>query len=402
MKTMSIEKELEVIKRGAVQIVNDEELTSKLKKGRPLRVKAGFDPTAPDLHLGHTVVMQKMKQFQDMGHQIIFIIGDFTSLIGDPSGRNAARPPLSPQEIKANLKTYVEQASKILDMKKAELRYNSEWLGRMNFMEVIKLASHYNVARMMEREDFRSRIAAGESLAMHEFLYPLMQGYDSVAIEADVELGGTDQIFNLLIGRDIQRAYGQEPQVVLTMPLLVGTDGVQKMSKSYGNYIGISESPREIFGKTMSISDELMWTYYELLSDLTTREIEELKEELVIGKLHPKVAKENLAMEIIERFYSEKDALAARDEFERMFSKKGRPDEIEEKVLKVQGDKISLVDVIVESGLCPSKSEARRMIGQNAVEVNEKKIEDIKTELPVKGEVLIKVGKRRFAKIVFK
>lgn len=401
MKNTPIEKQLEIIKRGSVELVNEAELVSKLKKGAPLRVKAGFDPTAPDLHLGHTVVMQKLRQFQDLGHKIIFIIGDYTSLIGDPSGRSAARPPLTIEEIKINLRSYVEQASKILDMDKVELCYNSEWLDKLDFTGVLKLASHYNVARMLEREDFRSRIGAGESLAIHEFLYPLMQGYDSVAVRSDIELGGTDQIFNLLIGRDIQRAYGQEPQVVLTMPLLVGTDGVQKMSKSYGNYIGISEPPREIFGKIMSIPDDLMWTYYELLSDLTIEEIGELKEELVLGKLHPKLAKENLAMEIVERFYSEEDAAGARDEFERIFAKKGRPDEIEEKTIKANGDTVSLVDAIVEAGLCPSKSEARRMISQNAVEVDDEKISDIRAELKTTSEHLIKVGKRRYAKIKF-
>ena len=267
MKKLSVEEQLSVIKRGAVDLVSEEELVAKLKKGRPLRVKLGFDPTAPDLHLGHTVVMQKLHQFQELGHQVVFLIGDFTSRIGDPSGRSAARPPLTEAEIKVNLKTYVEQAGKILDPDRIELVYNSQWLGAMSFMDVVKLAQHYTVARMMEREDFKTRFQAGDPLGVHEFLYPLMQGYDSVAVKADVELGGTDQIFNLLVGRDLQRAYGQEPQVVVTMPLLVGTDGVQKMSKSYGNYVGVSDSPREMFGKLMSISDDLMWTYYDLLSD---------------------------------------------------------------------------------------------------------------------------------------
>lgn len=396
-----IDKQLETIKRGSVDLVNEAELIEKLKKGRPLRIKAGFDPTSPDLHLGHTVLMQKLAQFQELGHTIVFIIGDFTSKIGDPSGRSATRPPLSDSEISANLKTYVEQASKILDMEKVELRYNSEWLAKMNFADVLKLASQYTVARMMEREDFKNRFAAGSPLGIHEFLYPLMQGHDSVAVKADVELGGTDQIFNLLMGRDLQREAKQEPQVVLTMPLLVGTDGVQKMSKSYGNYIGITDSPRDMFGKIMSISDDLMWSYYELLSDLSLNEIKELKEELVVGKLHPKIAKENLAMEIIERFHSEEDAVSARDEFERVFAKKGRPDEIEEIKISTQNEKVFLVDLIVEAKLCPSKSEARRMISQHAVEVDEKKIDDIKNEISTKKNVMIKVGKRRFAKVVF-
>ncbi len=401
MRPPSIEEQLHRIKRGAVELVDEEELVAKLKKGRPLRVKAGFDPTAPDLHLGHTVVMQKLRQFQDLGHQIVFLIGDFTSLIGDPSGRNAARPPLSPEQIQVNLKTYVDQARKILDMDKAELRFNSEWLGKLDFRGVIGLASHYNVARMLERDDFRSRVGAGESLGVHEFLYPLMQGYDSVAVESDVELGGTDQIFNLLVGRDIQRAYGQEPQVVLTMPLLVGTDGVQKMSKSYGNYVGIGEPPRDMFGKIMSISDELMWTYYELLSDLTLEEIDKLKEEVVLGRLHPKMAKESLAMELIERFHSEKDAEGARDEFERVFAKKQLPDEIARKKLAASGAEKSLVDAIVEAGLTASKSEARRMIQQGGVKLDGERVGDINARIRTDRESLLQVGKRGFARVSF-
>ena len=402
MKKFSVEEQLSVIKRGAVDLVSEEELVAKLEKGRPLRVKLGFDPTAPDLHLGHTVVMQKLHQFQELGHQVVFLIGDFTSRIGDPSGRSAARPPLTEAEIKVNLKTYVEQAGKILDPDRIELVYNSQWLGSMSFMDVVKLAQHYTVARMMEREDFKTRFQAGDPLGVHEFLYPLMQGYDSVAVKADVELGGTDQIFNLLVGRDLQRAYGQEPQVVVTMPLLVGTDGVQKMSKSYGNYVGVSDSPREMFGKLMSISDDLMWTYYDLLSDLSTKEIEELRIELVEGRLHPKIAKENLAMEIIERFHSESDAASARDEFERMFAKKGMPDDVEEKEIAADGDLMPLFEVIFQAGLCKSKSDARRMIEQSAVEVDGARVGDVKAELSTKKTVLLKVGKRRFARVSFR
>lgn len=401
MKTPSIDEQLHLIKRGSVELVNEEELVAKLKKGKPLRVKAGFDPTAPDLHLGHTVVMQKLKQFQDLGHQVVFLIGDFTALIGDPSGRSAARPPLSPEQIQVNLKTYVEQAAKILDMGRVELVYNSKWLGAMSFMDVVKLSSQYTVARMLEREDFKKRYTAGDPLGVHEFLYPLMQGYDSVAIDADVELGGTDQIFNLLVGRDLQRSFGKEPQVVLTMPLLVGTDGVAKMSKSYGNYVGISEPPREIFGKIMSISDELMWTYYELLSDLTLEEIEKLKEEVVLGKLHPKVAKESLAMELIERFHSEKDAEGARDEFERVFAKKQLPDEIAQKKLAASGAEKSIVDAIVEAGLTASKSEARRMIQQGGVKCDGERVSDINTRIRTDRESLLQVGKRGFARVSF-
>lgn len=401
MKKISIEEQLKVIKRGSVELVNEESLIAKLKLGRPLRVKAGFDPTAPDLHLGHTVVMQKLRQFQELGHQVIFLIGDFTAQIGDPSGRSAARPPLSEKEIQVNLKTYIEQAGKILDADKIELRYNSEWLAKMNFMDVVKLASQYTVARMMEREDFKTRFQAGDPLGVHEFLYPLMQGYDSVAINADVELGGTDQIFNLLVGRDLQRSFKQEPQVVLTMPLLVGTDGVQKMSKSYGNYIGISETPRDIFGKVMSVSDDLMWTYYELLSDLTSEEIEKMKEEVVVGQLHPKLAKESLAMELVERFYYEDDAKNARAEFENVFAKKGLPDKIEEKKIFTSEKTFLLVDAIVETGMCKSKSEARRMIEQGAVEVENRRIADIAERISASEKAyLVKVGKRKFVNIL--
>lgn len=398
---MNIDEQLKIIKRGIVDVVNEAELVAKLKKGVPLRIKVGFDPTSPDLHLGHTVLMQKLKQFQELGHQVIFLIGDFTARIGDPSGRSVARPPLSPDEIAVNLKTYVDQAAKILDWDRVELRYNSEWLGTMSFVDVIKLASQYTVARMLEREDFKKRYTAGDPLGVHEFLYPLMQGYDSVALKADVELGGTDQIFNLLVGRDLQRAYSMEAQVVITMPLLVGTDGVQKMSKSYGNSIGISDTPRDMFGKVMSISDDLMWSYYEILSDLSLPEVAELKNSVLVGKVHPKVAKESLAMEMVERFYSESHAESAREEFERMFAKKGRPDVIEEVKIDCMEDGISLVDAIVIAKLCDSKSDARRMIEQRAVCLDEVKIEDIGYRLTPAKPVVVKVGKRRYAKLVF-
>ncbi|MBN1283184.1 MAG: tyrosine--tRNA ligase [Proteobacteria bacterium] len=402
MNHIPIEKQLEVIKRGSVELVNEEELVAKLKKGRPLRIKAGFDPTAPDLHLGHTVVMQKLKQFQELGHKVIFLMGDFTARIGDPSGRNETRPELGEGIIRANAETYVAQAGKILDMGEAEIRYNSEWLGKFSAADFIRLSAKETVARMLERDDFESRFKGGSPIRIHEFLYPLLQGYDSVALEADVELGGTDQIFNLLVGRDLQRDVGQEPQVVLTMPLLVGTDGTQKMSKTYGNYVGISEPPKEIFGKMMSISDELMWTYYELLSDLSLGEIEGLKERVLTGALHPKVAKENLAAEIVERFHSEGDAVAARDEFERVFKKKDTPDEIDEHVLESMDAEVSLVDAMVDTRLVTSKSDARRMIKQRAVEVDGRRVEDIDATLSTDGESLVKVGKRRFAKVKFK
>jgi tyrosyl-tRNA synthetase len=402
MSQSDIQKQLDVMKRGAVDLVSEEELVAKLKRGTPLRVKAGFDPTAPDLHLGHTVVMQKLKQFQDLGHQVIFLIGDFTAQIGDPSGRDETRPELPVEKIKENAQTYIEQASKILDADKTEVRYNSEWLGKMSVIEFADLGRKRTVARMLERDDFKKRMQEGRDITLLEFYYPLMQAQDSVALKADVELGGTDQIFNLLMGRTIQKRSNQEQQVVLTMPLLVGTDGVQKMSKSYGNYVGITDAPREMFGKMMSISDDLMWTYYELLSDLSLQELEEIKERVLTGKLHPKVAKENLAMEIIERFHSEHDAIKARDEFEQIFAKKKLPDEIEEVCLAAQSDGALLVDVIVEAKLCPSKSDARRMIQQNAVEVDGKKVSDINDRVSTDGEKLIKVGKRRFAKVSFR
>jgi len=402
MKQIPIEKQLEIIKRGTVDLVSEEELVDKLKKGEPLRVKAGFDPTAPDLHLGHTVVMQKLKQFQDLGHTVVFLIGDFTARIGDPSGRDDTRPELPVDVIRKNADTYIEQANKILDMERAEIRYNSEWLEKMSVIEFAELGRKQTVARVLERDDFKKRMQGGHDITLLEFYYPLMQAQDSVALKADVELGGTDQIFNLLMGRTIQKRSGQQPQVVLTMPLLVGTDGVQKMSKTYGNYVGISEPPREIFGKMMSISDDLMWTYYELLSDLSLEEIEEMKERVLTGKLHPKVAKEGLAMEIIERFHSEEDAVAARDEFERVFKKKDLPDEIEEFHIRSKEDEVSLVDAMVEASLVGSKSEARRMIKQRAVEVDGRKVEDIEETLTADGENLLKVGKRRFAKVKLK
>ncbi len=395
MKMKSVEEQLKVIKRGSVDLVSEDELVEKLKENRPLRIKAGFDPTAPDLHLGHTVLMQKLRQFQDLGHRVIFLMGDYTAMIGDPSGRDETRPVLTEDVIKENAKTYVAQAGKIIDMNKAEVRFNSEWLGQMSSIEFARLGSKQTVARMLERDDFKKRMSEGKDISLLEFYYPLMQAQDSVALEADVELGGTDQIFNLLMGRTIQKRSNQSPQVVMTLPLLVGTDGVQKMSKSYGNYIGITELPREIFGKVMSISDELMWNYYELLSDLTLDEIEEVKEELVLGKLHPKIVKENLAMELVARFHSEDDAKNARDEFEKVFKEKGKPDDILE--FDVKGG-TPLVDILASQGICKSKSDARRMISQGAVKVDDGKIDDIAWECPQNGSVLVQVGKRKFAR----
>lgn len=399
---MDMDRQLEVIKRGAIELISEDELKDKLARKKKLRIKLGLDPTAPDLHLGHTVVMQKLRQFQELGHQVIFLIGDFTARIGDPSGRNATRPPLSTAEIEKNLKTYIEQASKILDPKRLELRYNSEWLGKMSFADVIGLATHYTLARMMEREDFKKRYSAGDPLSIHELLYPLMQGYDSVVLEADVELGGTDQIFNLLVGRELQRAYGKEAQVVMTVPLLIGTDGVQKMSKSYGNYIGISEPANEIFGKVMSISDDLMWEYYELLSGKELADIAKLKDDVAKGALHPKRAKEELAMELVARFYNDNDAKAAKTSFDNVFVKRNLPEEIEEKMIDTNVGEISLVQALSMAEIASSKSEIRRVIQQGGLTVNGERAGDINAKISTDAEYDIKFGKRKFARIRFR
>lgn len=398
---LSVEKQLEEIKRGSVDLVTEEELIRKLKKGKPLRIKVGFDPTLSDLHLGHTVVMQKLRQFQDLGHEVIFLIGDYTAMIGDPSGRSETRKQLTHDEVKKYAKTYVDQAHKILDKKKTEIRYNSEWLGKMNFADVIKLASHYTVARMLERDDFKKRFKEGVDISIMEFYYPLLQAQDSVVLKADVELGGTDQIFNLLMGRTIQKRSGQESQVVLTMPLLVGTDGVQKMSKSYGNYIGINEPAGEMFGKVLSISDDLMWKYFELLSKKKLEEIAELKKEVEDGRVHPKSAKVALAKEIVERFHSKKDADHAESEFEKIFSRKELPTEIEEEILKIDLERISIIDLLTTTKMVTSKSEARRLVQQGGISVDDKKISSIDDMVHAAGEKVLKVGKRKFKKIIF-
>lgn len=387
---MDIQEQLKIIKRGAVEIISENELIEKLKRGRPLRVKAGFDPTAPDLHLGHTVLLQKMKQFQELGHQVIFLIGDFTARIGDPSGRNETRPQLSEKEIAKNIKTYEAQVFKVLDKKKTEVRHNSEWLGKMSVIEFAQLGTKQTVARMLERDDFKKRYVEGNDISILEFYYPLMQAYDSVVLKADIELGGNDQKFNLLMGRTVQRRSGVEEQVVLTVPLLVGTDGVKKMSKSYGNYISITEEPREMFGKIMSISDELMWNYYELLSDKSLEEIGDLKNG------HPKLAKVSLAKEIVATYHNAKKAEEAEEEFNRMFAKKELPDEILEHKTKQS----SLVEILVESKLVPSKSEARRLISQGGVSINSQKISDVNFQIAKGGEHILKVGKRRFCKVI--
>lgn len=397
----SIEGQLAIIKRGCVELIEEKELIAKLKKGRPLRVKAGFDPTAPDLHLGHTVLLHKLRQFQELAHTVIFLVGDFTAMIGDPSGQSKTRPSLSSEEIQFNIKTYKEQAFKVLDPAKTEIRLNSEWLQELGSSGIIKLAGRYTLARMLEREDFSKRYKNKEPLCLHEFLYPLLQGLDSVKLKADVEIGGTDQKFNLLVGRQLQKEEGQEPQVVLTMPLLEGTDGVQKMSKSYNNYIGIQEPPKDIYGKVMSISDDLMWRYYELLSSLSLEEIESLKNQVKQEKAHPKEVKSRLAQEMVARFYSQEEAKKAGEEFENIFKNKNLPQDIPQIKISPSSSKIGLLNLIKQAGLSSSNSDARRLVEQGGVQLNQQKVTDPQMEIKAEGEYLIQVGKRRFAKVLF-
>ena len=400
-----IEKELEILKRGMVDLISENELRKKLADARaqkrPLRVKLGMDPTAPDLHLGHTVVLQKLKQFQELGHVAIFLIGDFTGMIGDPTGRVETRPVLTKEELMQNAETYKKQVYKILDPEATEVRFNSEWFEAMNAADMIRLCAQYTVARMLEREDFRNRYQNNLPVSVHEFLYPLVQGYDSVALKADVELGGHDQIFNLLVGRDIQRAYGQESQVVLTVPLLEGTDGINKMSKSYGNYVGIDEPPDVIFGKLMSISDELMLKYYELLSDITLEELETLKQGISAGTIHPKQAKINFAHEIVKRFHGPEAALQAERNFEKVFRDREIPEDVEVTKIRKGTDGIWIPQLLLSIGMVTSTSEGKRMITQGAVSINGSKISS--EDLPVsdKSELIIKVGKRKFKKVIF-
>jgi tyrosyl-tRNA synthetase len=404
--TLTIEEQFEYLKKGAVEIIREEELKSKLAKsartGKPLRVKAGFDPTAPDLHLGHTVLIRKLKHFQDLGHTVIFLIGDFTGLIGDPSGRNVTRKQLNKAEVLANAETYKEQVFKILDSEKTVLDFNSRWMSAMTSEDFIRLASRYTVARMLERDEFSNRLKNNQPISIHEMLYPLVQGYDSVALEADVEMGGTDQKFNLLVGRELQKEYGQEPQVVLTMPLLEGLDGVQKMSKSLNNYIGIKESAKEMFGKVMSIPDALMYRYYELCTDWPISKIEGLRQEVSNGKKHPKEAKTELAKLIIRDFHSGREANQAEEEFNRIFQQGLAPDNIEEKHLEVKPERVRLSKLIAQLGLASSVTEANRLIEQEAVSLNDQKISNVKAELDLAlpGTFILKVGKRRFLKLV--
>jgi len=395
---------MDLIKRGTFEIIPEEDLVKKieksLKENKKLKIKLGCDPSRPDLHIGHSVVLRKLAQFQQLGHQAILIIGDFTGMIGDPSGRNITRPALSLEETRKNGESYFEQASKILDKEKTRIVYNSEWLSKMSFEDVIKLSSKYTIARMIERDDFTKRFKSGEPISIHEFLYPLAQAMDSVAIESDVELGGTDQKFNLLVGRDIQREFGIEPQVIITMPLLVGTDGVEKMSKSYNNYIGISEAPNEIYGKTLSIPDNLIFTYFELATDISNEELLRIKVKLEDKITNPRDIKRQLARTLVQIYYDEKSAKEAEDGFDKIFIKKEIPDEIPEHKIKKGISEINIIDLVLDVNFAPSKSEARRLITQGGVSVDGEKIEDISINIKLDKEKILKVGKRKFIKLI--
>ena len=393
-----VDRQIDVAKRGADELIVESELRAKLARGKPLRIKLGLDPTAPDIHLGHTVVLNKMRQLQDLGHQVIFLIGDFTSMIGDPSGRNATRPPLTRDEIRANAETYHAQASKVLDPARTEIRYNSEWSEPLGAAGMIRLASQYTVARMLEREDFTKRFKTGVPISVHELLYPLMQGYDSVALQSDIELGGTDQKFNLLVGRELQRHYGQEPQCILTMPLLEGLDGVEKMSKSKNNYIGITEAPFEMFGKVMSISDELMWRWYDLVSGRSNAEIAALKRATAEGR-NPRDVKVLLAQELVTRFHSAQAADAALAEFEARFKSGAMPEDMPAFTLTADADGgLAIAAVLKQTGLAPSTSEAVRNIEQGGVRIGGDKVGDRAQRVP-RGTHVLQVGKRKWARV---
>jgi len=395
---LPVDEQLKTIRRGTSEIIDENDLAGLLASGKPLKIKAGFDPTAPDLHLGHTVLLHKMRQFQELGHEVIFLIGDFTGMIGDPTGRSETRKNLTPQEVQENAKTYLAQVYKILDPEKTTVAYNSEWMNKFTSVNMIELAAHYTVARMLERDDFQKRLSKNLPVSIHELMYPLIQGYDSVALKSDVELGGTDQKFNLLVGRDLQRSYGQKPQVVLTMPLLEGTDGVQKMSKSLGNSIGVFDPANEMFGKIMSISDDLMWRYFELLSQVSAQELETMREQSEAGKLNPKNAKINLAKEIVTLYHSPDLAETALREFENVFKKKNLPEDIP--VANGWGDELKgICNILKDNKMTDSTSAARRLIQQGSVSINGEKVSDVNQELPGNQEYLIKVGKKRFLKI---
>ncbi len=405
---MTVAEQMAIIKRGAVEILVEKELEEKLAKsietGTPLRIKAGFDPTAPDLHLGHTVLLQKLRQFQQLGHEVCFLIGDFTGMIGDPTGKSETRKALTREDVLRNAETYKEQVFKILDPEKTRVVFNSEWLSAMTATEMIGLAARYTVARMLERDDFGKRYANQMPISIHEFLYPLIQGYDSVALQADVELGGTDQKFNLLVGRELQREWGQRPQSVLTMPLLEGLDGVNKMSKSLGNYIGINEPAEEIFGKIMSISDQLMVRYYELLSDLSLADLETLKQDIKTGAVHPMAVKKQLGREIVARYHGEAAAVAAEESFVSRFRDNQIPDEMPEYTINAVADlaegTVPLFKLLAMTGLVASNGEGKRAILQGGVKVNGEKVSDEFLELKCEGTYILQVGKRRFAKVV--
>ena len=403
MQGLAVDEQIAILTRGAVDVISEGELRSRLARGRPLTVKVGFDPTAPDIHLGHTVLLRKMRAFQDLGHRVIFLIGDFTGLIGDPTGKSRTRPPLTREEIEANAQTYRRQCFKVLDPDRTEIRFNSEWLGALGSEGFVRLAARYNVARMLERKDFRARFQAGQSIAIHEFLYPLAQAYDSVALQADVELGGTDQLFNLNVGRDIMPDYGLPPQILLTTPLLEGIDGTEKMSKSLGNYVGIEEPPREIFGKLMSITDDLMWRYYELCTSVSPEAIASMKALIGSHELHPKRAKEGLALRIVTDFHGEAAAQEALEEFRRVFESRGEPDEVPEHRTPAGSGRVFLPRLLVDSGLASSNGEAMRLIAQGGVAVDGQRVPAGTRELPATagGSHLLKVGKRRFARVTF-
>lgn len=401
----SIDEQLAYIRKGAAEIIPEAELRAKLeqsvKSGKPLRVYLGVDPTAPDIHLGHTVVLRKLKHFQDMGHTAIFLIGDFSAMIGDPTGQSETRPPLSREQVDANAKTYLAQVYKILDPEKTEVRYNSEWLGKMSSYDVVRLCGHYRLARMLEREDFRSRLEKNLPISVHELLYPLLTACDAVELKSDVELGATEQKFNILVHREIQREYGLSPQVVFTMPILVGLDGAKKMSKSLGNYVGITEAPKDMFGKLMSISDDLMWSYYELLTDFEERVIVRLKEEVRSGVLHPMDAKMQLAHTIIATFHGEAAARAAKDEFQRVFRDRQSPEDAPVRKLPRSESK-RLGALLVELSLAPSRSEAERLIKQGGVEIDGQRIDDVKHEIDLSkpASFLLRAGKKKFLRLI--
>mgnify|MGYP001815467959 FL=1 len=394
----NIEAQIAELTRGTDEVLPEDGLAVKLKKGRPLVVKAGFDPTAPDLHIGHTVLINKMRQFQELGHEVVFLIGDFTGMIGDPSGKNATRPPLSPEEIRENATTYEAQIYKILDRDKTRIEFNSTWMGAMDAAGLVRLASHHTVARMLERDDFKKRYEGGQPISIHEFLYPIVQGYDSVALKADIELGGTDQKFNLLVGRQLQQDYGQEPQVVMTTPLLEGLDGVQKMSKSLGNYVGITEPPGEMFGKLMSISDNLMWRYFEVLSFRSLEDIQGLRARVEDG-MNPRDVKFELAMEIVARFHDDAAAAAAKQEFISRFREGAMPDDMPELTLEADGGTLGIAHLLKGAGLVSSTSEAFRMIKQGAVRIDGERVEDRSLTIDAGSTNVYQVGRRRFARV---